>query len=289
MKNVPASLIADVHYVARGFLQQHYPGELATFEIMFDALRKAMASTKGRLPDMSRLLSDVQLGLGFARPVASDDVPWIVTQTVWKLFDRTKGQRLSSHELSRMVSQVAVESHAAGELLAVLIRRLPELHDEARAARLSAAEAIISEAPKAQYEIWTGGKHKIVDSIEEYERKKDAYVFWIDWDEGIQLSLGKPPHKLLQKKALALLLYLAKGLGGRVQTRDILKEVFADDLKQDEPVDDLRINRIQQQLTALHNFSGEQFRQHLFDVDFERGVGLEASFKDKYFVLTRLR
>ena len=75
-------------------------------------------------------------------------------------------------------------------------------------------------------------------------------------------------------------------IGFRNSLEDVLRDVF-DDTIGDSPEHDK--NKIDQQLTQLNNCSEKQFRKYVFRKWFSEGLGLDDSFKDKYFLFTRLR
>lgn len=292
MVNAREELIAETRRIAEDFVRQYHKDEEQFFPVIWavfsERYRKTTGSKSVGLP-AEALLDDVQFGLGFARHEVVDLVTPVVLATVAEALRRLREKRLSLSQAEVLVAETASEFGAAAALTAEMVRHLPGLCLAVRDVDVATSTADVSVASRPQYRIWVDGHQHIVSDISKYEARKPDFLFWIDLEERIHLSMGKPPSKALKKMALRLLLFLIERQGRRVPTREVLREVFDEDLGADEPVDKHMVNKIQQQLTALHLFSGEQFRDYLFSADFERGVGLKESFKDKYFVFSRLR
>lgn len=226
-------------------------------------------------------------GQAFTAREGLDEKSKILIGTVSKIACDTQGKILSLLKLTRIVEKVAAGTGATGELLASLIRHLPKLFADVQVANLEAPEAYVSLPAKPQYKIWRDGEPaKIVSDISKYEKQKDNYLFWIDLEEEKHESTICPGRRI-RPTAINLLIYLVERIGGRIPATDVLREVFECEPGGDK-LDKYEKDQIQQQLRALQNFCGGQFREHLFPYKFNRGLGLQESFSNKYFIFTRL-
>ena len=283
-------LMAGIHQVAEMFIKRYYPEQEYSFTGAWEAFAQWVKQWKGREPEKmasEALLAYVRTGLGFAEEAGVDRVSRIVIGTVAKLFCEPQGKMPSLFRLEGRIGKIAAGTEASGELLAALLRHLPKLYMEARAANLESAEATVSLAAKPQYEVWTGGNRQIVSSISEEEQKKEKYLFWIDLDEKVHKSIICP-GKTVGPEAIRLFICLVDRLGKRVPKTDLFKEVFEEKKEKDKFEDDEK-DKVEQQLSALQKFCGGEFRKYLFGEKFKKGLGLDRSFSKKYFVFSRLR
>jgi hypothetical protein len=205
--------------------------------------------------------------------------------TVAEIFCKLNGKDIPSQELEKTVSQAAARFGAGPGLTASLVRGLPNLYEEVLTAHQNDAEAIIHHAPKLQYRIWTNGESKVVSSIEKYSDCKKKYLFWIDLNEKHHISTINPKRRITWQ-SVKLLQYLVENLGAPVPLKNVLRDVFDAGSRE---ITDTDQNSIEQQVTKLHKFCGEKFRQHLFGERAKNGLGLKMSFKDKYFLFSRIR
>ena len=95
---------------------------------------------------------------------------------------------LSKTQLEGIVKKAASDWSAEGELLNLLMRKIPESLEELQS--LNKKEDMLLR-PKMQYRIWTGDVCKEVEDINEYESKKNSFDFFIDLDEKIHQSLKR--------------------------------------------------------------------------------------------------
>ncbi|RKY12750.1 MAG: hypothetical protein DRP65_00070 [Planctomycetota bacterium] len=284
-------LMAGIHQAAEMFIKRYYPEEEHSFTGVWEAFAQWVKQWKGREPAKmasEALLLYVRTGLGFAEEAGVDRVSRIVIGTVAKLFCEPQGKMPSLFRLEGRIGKIAAGTEASGELLAALLRHLPKLYMEARAANLESAEATVSLAAKPQYEVWTGGNCHIVSSISKEEHKKEKYLFWIDLDEKRHESIICP-GKTIGSEAVDMLLCLVKKLGVRVSLDEVFKEVWKEELRKNVQLRKAQENKVDQQLSALQRFCGGEFRKYLFGEKFKKGLGLDRSFSKKYFMFSRLR
>ena len=283
-------LITGIHRVAETFIKQHYPEEGRSFAAAWQAFDEWVKQWKG--PEAEKkaseaLLACVQTGLGFAEE-GLDKISRIVLATVAKLLCEMQGQRVSLFGIERLVSKTAAGTGASGELLATMVRHLPRFCMEARSANLEATEAHVSRAVMPQYEIWTEGERRIVDSIGDYEKKKKNYLLWIDLDEKVHRPTIRATETI-GTEAISLLCCLVKRLGARVSLEEVLKEVWGEEVRKKVELRDAQVGKLEQQLTSLQKFCGGEFRKYLFGEKLKKGLGLDRSFSKKYFMFSRLR
>jgi len=270
--------------VAKKFIESNYFQEVSlfdsfwqTFSFKVNEVLKADASGKLTLDSTGQTIADIS----FARDSAIDSVSPIVLPTVAAIMQQIQKKNFSKSKLEELISSTAAHFGAEPSLTACLIRSLPFLCNEVMSYEPDASETTVSITSEPQYRIWTNGKSKIVDSIDNCEKNKDKYLFWIDLDKRPKASKASP-----SPQAIELLKYLVTNIGFRNPVEEVLRDVFNDTIG-DSPEHDK--NKIDQQLTQLNNCSEKQFRKHLFRKWFEGGLGLDDSFKDRYFLFTRLR
>lgn len=191
---------------------------------------------------------------------------------------------MSKTQLEGIVKKAASDWSAEGELLNLLMRKIPESLEELQF--LNKKEDMLLR-PKMQYRIWTGDVCKEVEDINEYESKKNSFDFFIDLDEKIHQSLKKSGADL-SPLSVKLLICLVERLDKRASLEKLLKDVWDEEVQENVDFKKLQQSKIEQQLTKLENFCGSGFRKHLFSEKFENGIGLKMSFKNQYFIFKRL-
>jgi len=289
MTNDTNDLMAQIHRVVEMFIKRYYAEE----ERFLPAVWEAFDEWAGRLKeplekiDIAEVLLDTQTGLGFAGQGQIDLVPPIVLSTVAETLQKSQSEKLSTSKLERIVGKAAIRAGAAGELLACLIGHLPALVIAVRNSDPDVSEAYISVAKKLQYKILTGGEnHKIVDSIDKFRGKQDTYLFWIDITNKEYLSLGIEPEQKIGPTAIKILVYLVKNIGVSIPRRKIFEDVFEETTEENIGW----VNRLQQFVTQLHNFTGKTFREKYLLLDrISDCLSLKNSFKNKYFIFETLR
>ena len=214
------------------------------------------------------------------------DTRWtIVRETVSKTSFQIQGQVLSQFDLENIIDNTAVECGARGDLLAAMMRHLPQIYLAVQSANLDAKESDISSPVRPQYEIWAQGQHKIAEDISAYEKRKDRYLFWANVTNEEYKSLGEKRGPL-SAPALRLLLFLAENIGISVPRSEAFKHVIGITSDGQEGWK----GRLAHYLTELQNFSGGNFRKlYLPPPDrFTDTLTLRRSFREKYFVFITL-
>lgn len=272
--------------VAKKFIESNYFQEVSLFDSFWQAFSfkinealKADVSGKITLDSTGQTIADIS----FARDSAIDSVSPIVLPTVAAIMQQIQLKKFCKSELEELIGATAAHFGAKPSLTACLIRSLPVLCNEVMSYEPNVSEATVSVASKPQYRIWVNGKSKIVDSIDNYEKNKDKYLFWIDLDAKKHLS-PKNNKQILSPQSLELLRYLVENIGNLKSIDDLLTNVYDDDTSLTEEHDK---SKIEQQLTKLHKHSDNKFREYLFKWAEDR-LGLKDSFKDKYFLFSRL-
>ena len=279
-------LIDQNRQVAESFIKKHYAEEEQFFPAVWEAFEKWVRQLKVPVEriDLSEVLH-TRSGLGFVGEEGLDLVSPIVLSTVAETLQESRKRKLSVSGLELVVRKAATRAGAAGELLACLIHHLPELVAAARSAKASISEAYVSLAQKPQYEIWTEGDHKIIESIGKYEQKKKQYLFWIDLTNKKCESLGET-RDCLKPRDLKFLLFLATNSGVSVTYYEVCKEVFSEEPDNEFPWR----NRVAQCLTALRSFAGPLFEKDCLVKDrLTDSLSLDESFKARYFIFRTLR
>ncbi|MFC1636711.1 hypothetical protein ACFL5Z_17930 [Planctomycetota bacterium] len=210
----------------------------------------------------------------------------IVLATVAETVCTIQNNKLSKSDIEAIIGKAAVNWGASGDLLAAVIRYLPQLYIATRSANLEPSETCISLPVKLQYEIWTEGQHRIVKNIGKYKKNKNKYLFWADITNRQYESLGQKRCPL-STPALRLLLYLAENMGISIPRTMVFEHVI-------ETTSDGVVGwktRLAHYFTELRKFAGEDFKEiYLPPPDrFTDTVTLNKSFKNKYFVFVTRR
>jgi len=270
--------------ISKQFIENHYSQESLLFDAFWHAFSfkvnnifRADAIGELTLDETEHALADIS----FARNSAIDSVSPIVLPTVASIMQQIQIKKFSENELEELISTTAAHFGAKPSLTACLTRSLPSLCNEIMSYDPDASQVAVSVTSDPQYRIWTNAESTIVSSIINYEKIKDKYLFWIDLDNRPKTTKASP-----SPQAIELLKYLVTNIGLRCPVDQVLRNVFKDTIG-DSPEHDK--NKIDQQLTQLNNCSEKQFRKYIFRKWFENGLGLDNSFKDKYFLFTRLR
>jgi len=288
MTNDTNDLMAQTHRVVEMFIKRYYAEEKRFFPVVWEAFEQWVRQLKEPLEkiDIAGVFSDAHSGLSFTGQGQIDLVPPVVLSTVAETLQKSQSEKLSASNLKRIVGKAAVRAGATGELLACLIGNLPALVIAVRNSDPDVSETYISVAKKPQYEMWTGGEHKIIDNIDKFRKKQETYLFWIDITNKEYLSLGiKPEHKI-GPRAIEILIYLVENIGVSVPRREIFEDIY-------EETTEGNIGwkgKLQQFLTQLHNFAGKSFRKKYLSLDrISDCLSLKNSFKDKYVIFETLR
>ncbi len=273
--------------VARKFIASNYSDEAPLFDTFWQAfsfkINEALRDgTAGQLTlkQTSQTITEISIAKGYALDLMTPVIIGTITEIMYEM--RTR--RLSANELEKLIGSAAAHQGAKPSLTACLIRHLPQLCSELSSCKENASEAVISKGPVSRYRIWTAGKTMIVNSIDEYEKNKAKYLFWIDVDEKPYISRIKPEQRI-GPQAVKLLLYLIERLGAPIPKETVLRDLFN---AKNRDIKDTDINNIEQQFTKLHQYCGGQFRKYLF-ANHKNGYGLKNFFADKYFIYERLR
>ena len=200
--------------------------------------------------------------------------------------EATRGT-FSLSQLEDIVKKFAVHWGAGDHLFALLLSKLPPMLKELQLLPVADKGSKTFSPAKTQYRIWTKGECNIVEDISRYEADKKRFDFWIDRDEKQHQSF-KNPLASIGPKAVNLLIYLVERLGTRVSKEQLLTDVWGEDAAQDIDCKKSQKNKIQQQFTKLEQFSGGRFLPHMFGQKLKKGIGLQRSFEDSYFIFERL-
>jgi hypothetical protein len=195
-----------------------------------------------------------------------------------------QGSTLSFADIENIVRIAAVEHGATTEILAILLRSLPKLLYDVQFADFRATAAPISLPLTRRYEIWTGGQHRVVEDISEYEDRKDSFSFWVDITNKKAVSLGQA-KKCLKPTALRLLLFLSEHIATSVSCRKAFEHITGKRPEEHQGWKGL----LNVYLTQLQNFAEDDFRKLYLVADrVTDTLSLSQSFRDKYFVFLTL-
>ncbi len=283
MNHNSESRLAVVRQVAHTFIAENYDSESALFAPCWDVFSSRIGDLAGDDQDVA-FDSNIIQDISFAKGSALDLVTPIVLATVAEAFQKINGKSIPASKAEQLVGHAARKFGAKPELTASLMRHLPALYLDAIAASDGTDAAVISQEPVIQYKIWADGKAWVAQDITEYEAKKDEYLFWLALNEKSHTSPISDDRRI-GPKAVELLVYLVEHLGMPVPALDVLRDVFGDD---DQPIGERQKDRVEQQLSKLEKFCGDHFREHLFGLWAEKGLGLKSAFADKYFFFSRL-
>ncbi len=274
--------------VARAFISENFISEGPLFDVywnMFSSrINERLLKSHGNLPSFEES-QEVVSEIYFSQKKSLDLVTPIVLATVAETISKINAENLSGSGLKKFISTAAARFGAKPSLTAALVNHLPSLCAEALGAKDDISEGIISRAPATQYTVWIDGEVKTVSDISEYEKHKEKYLFWLDLDQTSHRSKVNP-GKSIGPEAVRLLEYLLEKLGATRPISDVLKDAFLDDTSE---ITDAEKNKIEQQITKLHQYCGGRFRQYLFKDKFKNGLGLMCSFGGKYCLFSRLR
>ena len=288
--NINENLWLDnIQKTSKIFIENNYMNEVSLFDIFWDIFSSQIHDKliQSDVIDSSvDIPKDILTKLNFANTAALDMVTPVVLATVAETLRGINTDNLCIEELKRLISRSAACFGAPPGLTASLVSHLPVLFIEILSTQTNISEAHLAKLSVPQYEIWTNGDKMIVDNIDEYEKRKDDYLFWIDLNEKSHVSKIDLNRKITYQ-TVNFLKYLIERLDTRVSAEVILRDVF--DMVVRNEIDDSQKNLIEQHISKLHIFCGKQFRGHLFSERFKLGLGLKASFSDKYFLLLKTR
>lgn len=278
----------NVRIVAKSFINDHYSNELSMFDTFWKVFSLHLENiSENASPD--QLISDSQsnaiASISFTNGNSLDLMTPIIIATITEAIFSMKLKKLSSREIESVIASAASRYGAKPGLTACLLKHLPALCIGLNAAKEMSSEAIVSNSPESQYQIWTKGNTAIVGSIDEYLKQKGKFIFFLDLRERTHES-DLQMAGTISSQAVKLLIYLTTSrLGVIIPGQEIFKNVFN---HQKEDFTDTDRNNIEQQITKLNKYSGNKFRSYLFS-DHTKGYGLKNSFADKYFIFDRLR
>ncbi len=272
-----------VQEVAHAFIVENYNNESTLFAPCWEAFAARIADLAGtnrEEPFASNIIQDIS----FAKGNALDLVTPIILATVAETFHGISGKNISAEKAEEIVGRAAMRFGAGVELTASLMRHLPLLCIEAMVTSESADKAVVTHTPTVQYKIWAGGKTWVARDVAEYEAKKDEYLFWLDLDEKSHVSPISADRRI-GPRAVALLIYLVDHLGAPMPALDVLRDVFDDDC---QTITEDRKDKVEQQLSKLQKYCGGHFREYLYGLWTEKGLGLKETFANKYLFFSRL-
>ncbi len=275
----------NIRLTSRAFIENNYLNEVSFFDIFWDSFSSQIGDVSDQ-PSECGTSNNILTKLNFANENTLDLVTPVVLATVAETLRGVSMQNVCRSELEKLISRSAACFGAAPGLTASLIRHLPTLCMEILSANKNTSKAHVTKLSEAQYEIWTNGEKMIVDNIDEYEKNKDDYLFWIDLNEKSHISKIDTTRKITHQ-TVSLLKYLVMRIDTRIPAKDVLNDLFGGNVT--GTLNDYQKNLIEQHISKLHTFCGKQFRGHLFAERFKQGLGLKASFADKYFLFSKSR
>ncbi len=221
--------------------------------------------------------SHVVIDISFAKDYALDMATPIVLATVAETMRLVNTKKHSYEQLETLISKTAAKFGAMPGLTACLTRSLPKLCMDILTCDPNTEQANVLMSPQSKYRIFVNGGTDIIDSIDEYKKNKSKYLLWIDIDQ----KPKSPPDP----RAINLLKFLVKNIGIRNSIEEIIREVYEDVPSNISKSDN---NKIAQHLSQLNKYGKERFIGYLFDDWRNKGLGLDDSFSNKYFLFMRL-
>jgi len=206
-----------------------------------------------------------------------DSIQLILFDAISKIKNTKSKRKLSLNDLEKIIGEIAVRRDIENSQIACIMRYMPLMLHEYESCKKNSNEAIIRKAPSPKFRIWTNGKDMVADSISEYVNSKNTYAFWIDLDT--------KKHGL-RPKAIEIFQCLIRHIGQRIPIEKFIEEVYGDTSKINTIYDSKIIG---QYLSDLEKHCNGQFRKHLFSDWINKGLGLDISFKNNYFLFERLR
>ncbi|MEN6307398.1 MAG: hypothetical protein ABFD91_06540 [Anaerohalosphaeraceae bacterium] len=189
----------------------------------------------------------------------------------------------SDSNLQSFIGSVASQYGANANLVAHLMRGLPYLYKELSAYDPTHSNTIIANTPTVKFRIWAEGKILVAATLDQYEKHKNKYLFWIDLDSHKNNSLLAPGQQL-KPMSIRLLKCLVENLGSPVsllKIRQTIGDPDATSISKEET------EVISQSLSRLNTFCGSKLSSYYSRDWKQKGLGLNISFKDKYFLYER--
>ncbi len=277
------TFLKNIKTITQRFIANNYSNELQFFDSfwqVFSAKIQEVAKsdfTKSvGLKPANQIISEISL----VRENSLDLMTPVVMGVMAEIMFESRSQKLPNDELERIIASSAVRQGARQSLTACLLRNIPKLYNDLMQTNDQTQTTVFEIT--IRYCIWTDGTMDTVESIEESEKNKSKYLFWIDLDEKQNISVINPKLKL-PVQPVKLLHYLIKHIGQAVSLLQICQDVIDPNIKKIEQTD---IANIEANLSKLHKFSGGKFREYLFG-NHRKAFGLKYSFKGKYFLFEK--
>ncbi len=274
-----------VRKISEKFVGNIYKDEIALFDTFWNMLspqiaRRIQAGTTAKISNNSQLTNPSDLY--FAQGQSFNLVTPIVIATVDATVLNMQSKKLSGKSMNDFISQIATSFGATKELTASLTKHLPKFC-EAVLKDFASPSSVISDCSNDRFRIWTNGKTDIVGNIDKFKSDKTKYLFFLDMNQPSHIS-PKNKSASIGPTAVNILQILVENLGKRVPSKEFIGNVAnnTSDIKQAS-------DKIEQQLTKLHKFSGGKFREYLLGNWLKSGLGLKEDFADKYFLYSRIR
>ncbi len=277
-------LLNNVKDITQRFIANNYSDELQFFDSFWqvfsakiEEVAKSDFTKSVGLKPANQIISEISL----VRENSLDLMTPVVMGVMAEIMFESRAAILSVDKLEKTIASSAARQGARASLTACLLRNIPKLYNDLLQTDDKENATIFKTV--RQYHIWTAGREEIVESIEEFEKNKTKYLFWLDLDEKQHISVINPKLKLSSQPA-KLLLYLVKNIGQINATENIYRGAIDSDLRLLEQTE---IDNIEANLSKLHKFTGGKFRQYLVG-NHREAFGLKDSFRDKYFLFERL-
>lgn len=271
--------LSTVKMFSKNFVSENYPEELSLFDsfwlVFYEKLIDIQAGEQLNLTPSRMVINQIS----FVSETSLDLVSPVVLSVFAEVMVIVKSKNLTINELEKEIAAIAARHRAKPSLIACLTRSISLLYQELKKID-DTSEAKIYEV-LTHYRIWTAAREEIVESVDKYEKNKSKYLFWIDLDKKQQVSALNPKLKL-PAKPVELLHTMVKHIGSPIPL-----EVLSKEFSQSGEIEGSDIDNIEQNLSKLHKFCGNNFRQYLF-TNHKRGFGLKDSFRDKYFLFERI-
>ena len=273
--------------IARRFIEGNYDREVALFNSFWQGFvfkLRELLKTEGTTSLTTDTAQTILAEVSFVRESSVDLVSPVVLPTVAVVIQEIQKKSFSQSELETLIGTTAAHFGAKAGLIASLVRSLPALCREVMAYNPDDQAALVSHTTATRYRIWTNGESMVVKSLNNYAELKNSCPFWLDLDAQ-RNPAPKTNKQILSPLSIKLLLYLVENLGQRKSVGQILADVYNDPVHK---INDSYKDKIEQQITKLNKHSEGEFRKHLFAHWRSEGLGLQNTFRDKYFLFKRV-
>lgn len=277
MYNDKESWLSEIKTTAKQFIDRYYAKESPLFETFWQVFA---LNFKDADPFVQNSAIPSATDISFVQENALDLVTPIVLGTLAEMMVNATPQQLSPHEVEQIIGTAATRYGAKPSLIACLIKNLPVLYKDLLSCDKNISEAVVSTTSPRHYRIWTGGKILVAETLDKYEKHKHKYLFWIDLDSHKNKS-SRAPGQQLKPMSIRLLKCLVENLGSPVSLLKIRQTIGDPNATAISPYE---IEVISQSLSGLNTFCGSKLSGYYSRTWKRKGLGLDLSFQDKYFL-----